>query len=111
MFPSTGIGGDQGKGGWLDNLFSTTDNSGNTQQGSLTQGIGALSSLAGAWAGFEKMGVAKDQLAFNKDVFNKNYAAQQHTVNTKLEDRQMRRNSASPTASIPVDQYMQNNRV
>lgn len=48
------------------------------------QGIGALTS---AWLGYQNLRVAKDQLGFQKDAFQKNFANQTKSYNTSLEDR------------------------
>ena len=63
------------------------------------------SSLANLYMGMKQYGLAKDQLNFQKDSFNKQYAANQQLTNSRLEDRQARRVLENPNAT-PVADYM-----
>ena len=69
-----GVAGD-GVTGWLGNGQNLS---------AVMQGIGALTS---AWLGYQNLRVAKDQLGFQKDAFQKNFANQTKSYNTSLEDR------------------------
>lgn len=82
----------------------------NSITGVETPGWGGLAldsaqALGGAWMGMKQYGMAKDQLKFQKDAFNKNYAAQKQTLNSQLEDRQRARVGGS-AGQIPVAEYM-----
>lgn len=67
--------------------------------------LGAANGLANLWLGMQNYGLAKKQLNFQKDAFNKNYTAQRNLTNSSLEDRQRRRNLENP-GSTPVAEYM-----
>ena len=84
--------------GW--NWLSTRDQQG--VLGPALQGIGALGSL---YMGMKQYGVAKDQLAFQKDSFNKQFDANRSLTNSRLEDRQARRVLENPNATSVAD-YM-----
>ena len=51
-------------------------------QGIVPSAIGAGSALAQTWLGFQNYGLAKDQLAFQQNAFNQNFAMQQDAYNT-----------------------------
>lgn len=66
-------------------------------------GLQTVGSLWDAWNGYQQTKLAKQQLAFQKDAFNKQYAAQAGLVNSQMEDRQTRRvNEAAANQSSPV---------
>ena len=71
--------------------------------------LGAASGLGNLWMGMKNYGLAKDQLAFQKDAYAKNYAAQKQTTNASLEDRQRARVAANPAAYVSVSDYMAKN--
>lgn len=75
--------------------------------GSIAQGAGALMQ---GYTGFKQLGIAKDQLAFQKDVFAKNWANQVATTNSQLRDRQNARRGASSSYQ-DTDGYLQQNQV
>ena len=56
-------------------------------------GISAFSTLAGLFAGFKGLGLAKDQLSFQKKAWNKNYDAQVKDYENTLKDRWAARNA------------------
>jgi hypothetical protein len=70
---------------------------------------GGVSSIADLWSGMQQLNLARDQLAFQKDAFNKNWAAQRTTTNTALADRQRARLGANPTGYESLDSYMGKN--
>lgn len=97
---------------WWDRLIGYRDPVNNTQ----TAGWGGLaltglSTIGNAWMGMKQYDLMKDQLAFQKDAFNKNYANQTQMINTQLEDRQRARVGANPNAYESVASYMDKNRV
>lgn len=72
------------------------------------QGAGALMN---GYMGMKQYGLAKDQLAFTKEAFNKNFASQSKLTNARLEDRQRARVASNPGAYQSVGPYMQKNGV
>ena len=68
-------------------------------------GLGALSSAFGAFNGYKQTKLAKQQLAFQKDAFNKQWGAQRNLTNSHLEDRQKQRVARDPNA-MSVAEYM-----
>ena len=58
-------------------------------------GMGAFSQLASAYTGFKSLGLAKKQLNFQKNSFNKNFGASAKAYNNQLKDRWEARNNAS----------------
>ena len=92
---------------WMTTWFGGKDaQTGNLSTGILPVGIGALTGLAGAYTGLEQLQVAKDNLAFQKDAFNKNFANQAKLTNSQLADRQRARVMDSPGAYESVSDYM-----
>jgi hypothetical protein len=74
--------------------------------------LGLLQGLGSAYMGMKQYGMAKDQLAFSKDSFAKNYAAQRSMTNASLRDRQTARVASRQGASNPyqsVGDYMAQN--
>ena len=75
--------------------------------------LGAGQALFGAWDGMRNYNLQKDQLAFSKDAFAKNWDAQRKTTNSQLEDRQVARLASRQGAdSSPyqsVGDYMKQN--
>lgn len=92
---------------WITTWFGGKDaQTGNLSTGILPVGIGALTGLVGAYTGLEQLQVAKDNLAFQKDAFNKNFANQAKLTNSQLADRQRARVMDSPGAYESVGDYM-----
>jgi len=61
------------------------------------QGMGAFSTLANMYTGFKSLGLAKDQLNFQKKAWNKNYQAQVKDYENTLKDRWTARNASART--------------
>lgn len=74
-------------------------------------GIGALTAGFGAFTGLKNYQLAKDQLAFDKMAFGKNWENQVKLTNNQLRDRQAARVGANPNAYQNVDAYMAENKV
>lgn len=116
-FASSGNGTMGGGGGWFDSMKSWGQDSGflgKTENGVTTQGwggtaLGIAQGLGNAWMGMKQYGLAKDQLAQSKKQFEMNYAAQQKTTNSALEDRQRARVASNPGAYQSVGDYMKKN--
>lgn len=71
--------------------------------------LGLIQGLGSAYMGMKQYGLARDQLQFSKDAFNKNYAAQAKMTNSMLEDRQRARMASNPGAYQSVGDYMAKN--
>ena len=88
---------------WLDKTENNV-----TTQGALMPALGVANGLFQGWMGMKQLGLANKQLKENKRQFNMNWGAQKQTINSQLEDREMRR-QASRGAANPeqaVGQYM-----
>ncbi len=75
------------------------------QMGAAGFALQGASSLANLYMGMKQYGLAKDQLAFQKDSFSKQYDANRGLTNSRLEDRQARRVLENPNAT-GVAEYM-----
>lgn len=71
--------------------------------------LGLAQGLGSAYMGMKQYGLAKEQLQFSKDSFNKNYEAQKSMTNASMEDRQRARIAANPGAYQSVGDYMAKN--
>jgi hypothetical protein len=73
-------------------------------------GLQTLGSVMGAWNGYQQNKLAKQQLAFQKDAFNKEYSAKRNLTNSQLEDRQRNRvyqnEQTGRTGTMSVAEYM-----
>lgn len=112
-FGSLSMGGsDTPNKSGLFSSFLQGKNADNSTYGGYGQvGLGIAQGLGSMYMGLRQYGLAKDQLAFGKEQFNKNYAAQQTTTNTALEDRQAARVGANKLAYKSVSEYMNKNRI
>lgn len=77
----------------------------------ISAGTGLLTGLLGGYLGMKKLGLAKKQYEFEKDAFNKQYAAQRTILNADMRDRQQARVTARPWAAQSVEDYMKQNEV
>ena len=93
----------------LDGFLGGTNANGTKSNGWGGAAFGLIQGLGSAYMGMKQYGLAKEQLQFSKDAFNKNYAAQRQTMNTQLEDRQRARVAANPSAYQSVGDYMAKN--
>lgn len=93
-----------GGSGW--NWLNTRD-----QQGVLGPALAGAQSLASLFMGMKQYGLAKDQLAFQKDSFNKQYDTNRTLTNSRLEDRQKARVASNASAYQSVGDYMNQNGV
>ena len=69
------------------------------------------SSLLNGYLGFKQLGLAEDNLNFQKDAFSKQFENQRTLTNSELRDRQAARVASNPTAYQSVDDYMKANAV
>ena len=98
-----------GGGGIFDSFLPQRDTNGNTSGGFGLAGMGIAQGLLSGLLGMKQYGLAKDQLAFSKEAFNKNYAAQKTMTNSNMADRQAARVASNPTAYQSVGDYMKQN--
>jgi hypothetical protein len=67
----------------------------NTNLGGWGNALGGLNALFSMYTGWKSMGLAEDQLDFQKNMFNKNYAAQRQDYENQLRDRWAARNASA----------------
>jgi hypothetical protein len=94
---------------WWDSFGGYTTTDGTKVNGWGGAALGLAQGLSGAYMGMKQYGLAKSQLAFSKDAFNKNYAANKATVNASMEDRQRARVASNAGAYQSVGDYMAKN--
>jgi hypothetical protein len=73
--------------------------------------LGGIEALGSGWLGLQQYGLAKDQLKFQKEAFNRDFANQVKMINGQLEDRQRARVQSNPYAYESVGAYLDKNRV
>lgn len=102
-----------GGNGWnnLWGALGSKDDNGKQTQGWGGLALGGVQTGFNIWQGMNQLKVAKDQLNFTKDAFNKNYTAQQQSTNTALADRQSARVASNAGAYQSVGEYMNQNRI
>ena len=84
----------------------------NSQYGStITGGLEAAAGLWGAYNGMQQTKIAKQQMANSLNQWNKSYANQVSSYNTRLEDRQNARVAAQGANQQDTASYMANNRL
>ena len=84
----------------------------NSQYGStITGGLQGFAGLWGAYNGMQQNKLVKQQMANSLNQWNKNYANQVASYNTRLEDRQNARVAANPNAYESTASYMEKNRL
>ena len=84
----------------------------NSQYGAtITGGLQAASGLWGAYNGMQQTKLAKQQMANSLNQWNKSYANQVASYNTRLEDRQNARVAAQGAHQQDTASYMAKNRL
>ena len=91
-----------------DGFFGKTDPAtGHVYPGWGGTAINGLSQLGSGWLAMKNYGLAKDQLSFQKDAFNRNFAMQQKDINRQLENQVRAANAAAgPNNQINLEDYM-----
>lgn len=69
-------------------------------------GLGAFNSALSAINSYKANKLGRQQLAFAKESFNRNFEAQKGVTNSQLADRQNIRYKVNPTDNMPVADYM-----
>lgn len=80
--------------------------SGNKLNGWGGLALNTIGGLGQAFMGMKTYGLAKDQFRFQKNAWNKEFAAQKGLINSQLEDRQKRRVAEQPGQHDDVASYM-----
>ena len=102
---------------WADTLQGNPGFAGklhdfNSQYGStITGGLQAAAGLWGAYNGMQQTKLAKQQMANSLSQWNKNYANQVASYNTRLEDRQNARVAAQGANQQDTASYMAKNQL
>ena len=102
---------------WADTLkgnpgFAAKLRDFNSQYGStITGGLQAAAGLWGSYNGMQQTKVAKQQMANSLNQWNKSYANQVSSYNTRLEDRQNARYAAQGANQQDTASYMEKNRL
>jgi hypothetical protein len=76
--------------------------------GSIMKGIGSVGEM---YAALKSIGVAKDNLKFQKESYNTNLGNQTKTYNTNLEDKIASRYAYEGKSSADVDAYVEKHRL
>ena len=110
--PMAGMGGGGVASGpsFMQGMLGYTDEAtGMKNNGWGSAALGLIQGLGGAYMGMKQYGLAKEQLQFSKDSFNKNYEAQKSMTNASMEDRQRARVASNAGAYQSVGDYMAKN--
>lgn len=102
--PAGTLGSGAAGSDWMTTLFG-----GDGKAGIAGPLAGLASGLLQGFMGMQNYGLAKDQLAFQKEAFGTNMANQKKMVNSQLEDRQRARIASNAGAYESVDDYMKRN--
>jgi len=99
------------KASFMDNAFGFTNPDNGYKTGGWASPV-LQTATAGmhAYLGLQQLNLMKDNLAFQKDAFSKQFENQRTTTNTQLSDRQNARN-ASGSGYESTDSYMKNHGV
>jgi len=95
----------------MQKMWGGTNAAGESTMGWGTAGLKVGQTLLNGYLGLQSLGVAKDQLDFQKKAFNMNYQSQKQATNRQLRDRQMRRQHERPDYYQSVGEYMNKNGV
>ena len=88
---------------WPDFLFGGKNTTTGMQtNGAMGYGLSALQGLGNLYMGMQQYGLMKDQLAFSKDAFNRNYDAQRTMANNQIRSQNFARNAANPGRYNPM---------
>jgi hypothetical protein len=73
--------------------------------------LGGVKVLGNLWNSYQQQKIAKDQLSFAKNMFNKNLTNQTKTYNSALEDRIRSRHAYSGKSEEDTQNYLKANRL
>ena len=124
LAPTLGSTGNFSDGGFNRDLFNTPDSSSGNPLGlklgaeagggspkiamtdKINAGVGVFNAALGAISAYKALKLGKENLAFQKDSFNKNFEAMKGITNAQLENAQRVRVSADPANAMSVADYM-----
>ena len=89
---------------FMDGLLGKTMKDGSKTMGWGGLALGVANTGLNTWLGMKQLDAAEDQLAFQKNSFNKNYAAQKTTANEQLNWRNTFRKQTNPDYDKPAPQ-------
>ena len=89
----------------MQKWFGGTNAAGASTMGYAPAALSGASLLLNGFMGMKQYGLAKKQFKFAKESFNKNFALQKQTLNSRMEGLADARASADPTAASGA-QYM-----
>lgn len=122
--PTIGGASNFSDGGFNLDLFNTPDSSSGNPLGlklgaeagggspkiamtdKINAGVGVFNAALGAISAYKALKLGKENLAFQKESFAKNFEASKNTTNAQLENAQRVRVSADPTNAMSVADYM-----
>ena len=93
----TGLTLGAGAGGGLPKIAMTDK---------INAGVGVFNAALGAISAYKALKLGKENLAFQKESFAKNFEASKNITNAQLENAQRVRVSADPTNAMSVADYM-----
>ena len=83
-----------------------TTNGGIPMTDKINAGVGVFNAALGAISAYKALKLGKENLAFQKESFAKNFEASKNITNAQLEGAQRVRVSADPTNAMSVADYM-----
>jgi len=97
--------------GWQGWLFGGRGTDGTRYQGAAGPALNLLKGGVDTWMGLKQLGLAEDNLDFQKNAFSKQFGNQASLINTQLADRQRARVDRNPHNNMAVGEYMNKNAV
>ncbi|WP_210474006.1 hypothetical protein [Vibrio crassostreae] len=85
--------GTSNNGSFLSGIFDNRAADGSVQQGWLSPTTNALGGIAQSWLGFQGLGLARDQLDFQKNTWNEQFAMKREEYDYQVERRNARAES------------------
>lgn len=98
-------------GGLFDGFLTNKAADGSITQGWGSSALGLANAGLQGYLGLQQLGLAKDNLSFQKDAFSKQFENQRTLTNTEMMDRQNARVASNPGAYQSTDEYMKANGV
>ena len=109
--PFSQLGIDQKQTSMFDHFLPWKEDSGAAGMGWGMPVFDMGKSILDGWLGMQQLGLAKDNLAFQKNAFSKQFENQRTLINNDLQDRQNARIAASPGMFQDTEAYMKQHSV
>ena len=93
--PVTGFNTGQVPVSQQPSMFDIFKTEGAFDIGKIASGVNAAAGIAQTFAGFQNMRTARNQLAFQKEAFQRNFAEQKRITDMEIAERARRRANAS----------------